>query len=254
MLEVANLEVGYQAAVLRGVGLRVEAGAIATVLGPNGAGKTTLMRAISGLLPLHGGAIRAGEIRVDGRSLRGMRPDAIARAGVSQVMEGRRILADLTVEENLRAGGFGNPEVVGALDDAYRRFPLLGDRRTRQAGVLSGGEQQMLAIARALMSGPELLLLDEPSLGLAPKMVGRVTELIREIKDDGIAVLLVEQNARMALDLADYGYIIEGGRVMVEGSAGELRDDPTVRDIYLGIGPDARHVPGGVGKAHSWPS
>jgi branched-chain amino acid transport system ATP-binding protein len=254
MLEVANLEVGYQAEVLRGVSLKVERGSIAAVLGPNGAGKTTMMRAITGLLSLHGGKIRAGEIRVGGRSLRGLRADAIARAGVSQVMEGRRIFADLSVEENLRAGGFGKRSIAAELERAYGRFPVLLERRTQAAGLLSGGEQQMLAIARALMSRPELLLLDEPSLGLAPKIVGAVKELIREIRDDGVAVLLVEQNARMALELADYGHVIEGGRVVVEGSAEELRQDSTVQDIYLGIGPDARHVPGGIGKAHSWPS
>ncbi len=228
--------------MLRGVSLRVPAGGIVALLGPNGAGKTTTLRAITGLLDFHDGNITKGKVTWDGASLTGERPDAIVRRGVSQVMEGRRILAELTVEENLRAGAYGATaaQVREGLDRFYKRFPILGERRNRAAGYLSGGEQQMLAIARALMMRPRLLLMDEPSLGLAPKIVADVSALIREINAEGTSILLVEQNASLALELCDHGYILENGQVVHEGSAEELSADEDVRAFYLGVGGEAQ--------------
>ncbi len=244
MLEVANLEVVYHGVVLvlRGVSLVVPAGGIVALLGPNGAGKTTTLRAITGLLDFHDGQITKGHISWAGSSIVGRKPDAIVRSGVSQVMEGRRILAELTVEENLRAGAYGAPtvQVREDLERFYARFPILGERRRRAAGYLSGGEQQMLAIARSLMARPKLLLLDEPSLGLAPKVVADVAALIREINAEGTAILLVEQNAALALSLCDHGYILENGQVVHEGTAEALREDEDVQAFYLGVGGEAR--------------
>ena len=208
------------------------------LLGPNGAGKTTTLRAITGLLDIHDGAITKGGVRLDGQALDRLRPDQIVRQGLAQVMEGRRILADLTVEENLLAGAWcAAPQA--AREDLERlcdRFPVLGQRRRRLAGYLSGGEQQMLAIARALMVRPRLLLLDEPSLGLAPRIVEDVARLIREINTQGVAVLLVEQNAALALDLAHHGYVMESGRVVIDGTPDALRADQDVQEFYLGLG------------------
>jgi len=250
MLEVASLEVVYHSVVLvlKGVSLEVPTGSIVALLGPNGAGKTTVLRAITGLLDIHEGSVTKGTIRLGDESLIGKSPDAIVRRGVAQVMEGRRILADLTVEENLRAGAFTavRGEANRDIDGFYERFPVLKERRRQQAGYLSGGEQQMLAIARALVSRPKLLLLDEPSLGLAPKLVAQVADMIREIHDSGVSILLVEQNASMALDLAHHGYVMENGRVVLDGTAEELRGDRDIQEFYLGIGGDAqrsyRHV------------
>ena len=240
MLELANLEVVYHGVVLvlKGVSLAVPQGAVVALLGPNGAGKTTAIRAITGLLDLHEGAITRGHVRVEGRDLAGEAADAIVRAGVGQVMEGRRVLADLSVEENLLAGAWslGRAARKQGLEEAYARFPRLGERRKQAAGYLSGGEQQMVAIARALMSKPRLLLLDEPSLGLAPRIVGEVCDLIRELHRQGLSILLVEQNAALALDLAQHAYILESGRVVKEGEAAALRDDEDVREFYLGAG------------------
>ncbi len=243
LLQVANLEVVYHRVirVLRGVSLEVGAGQVVALLGPNGAGKTTTLRAITGLLDLHDGEQTKGSVAYDGREVSGWSAVARVRAGMAQVMEGRRILADLTVEENLLAGGFTVPrrELQRRIAGFYERFEVLGRRRRQLAGTLSGGEQQVLAIARALVSRPRLLLMDEPSLGLAPRVVGQVAALIREIRGEGVAVLLVEQNARMALDLADRGVIVENGRVVLEGTAEALRDDPDVQAFYLGTGGDA---------------
>ena len=240
MLELANLEVVYHGVVLvlKGVSLTVPEGSVVALLGPNGAGKTTTIRAITGLLDLHEGAITRGHVRVEGRDLAGEPADAIVRAGVGQVMEGRRVLADLSVEENLLAGAWslGRAERRQALQEAYERFPRLGERKKQAAGYLSGGEQQMVAIARALMCRPRLLLLDEPSLGLAPRIVGEVAELIGRLHEQGLSILLVEQNAALALELAQHAYILESGRVVKEGEAAALRDDEDVREFYLGAG------------------
>jgi branched-chain amino acid transport system ATP-binding protein len=239
LLDVANLEVVYHSVVLvlKGVSLRVPERGIVALLGPNGAGKTTTLRAITGLLDVHHGKVMKGRVAFGGTELLGQRPDAIVRGGIAQVMEGRRILADLTVEENLRAGAYARKDDIRLdLEKFYTRFPVLGDRRHKQAGYLSGGEQQMLAISRALIAKPKLLLLDEPSLGLAPKLQQEVAALIAEINADGVAILLVEQNAAMALDLAHHGYILESGKVVLDGSAADLKSDKDIREFYLGLG------------------
>ena len=240
MLTVNNLEVVYHdvVLVLKGVSLTVGRGQIVALLGPNGAGKTTTLRAITGLLGLHEGKITKGDVILEGRSILSDRPNHRVEAGLAQVMEGRRILADLTVEENLRAGAYSQPKAQLAedLDRFYTRFPILAERRQQAAGFLSGGEQQMLAIARALMSRPSLLLLDEPSLGLAPKIVAEVAALIREINAEGVSVLLVEQNATVALSLCDVGYVLEGGQVVLYGDAEELRQNEDIQEFYLGKG------------------
>ncbi len=235
-----NLEVVYHSVVLvlQGVSLHVPEGGIVALLGPNGAGKTTTLRAITGLLPIHEGRVTKGGVQFDQRGITGADAESVVRRGVAQVMEGRRVFADLTVEENLLAGGWASaPAAVREdLQRWYERFPVLGERRRRAAGYLSGGEQQMLAIARALMSRPRLLLLDEPSLGLAPKVVADVAALIREINGEGVSILLVEQNAHVALSLADHAYLMENGRVVLDGSAQELKEDDDVREFYLGVG------------------
>jgi branched-chain amino acid transport system ATP-binding protein len=240
-LSVANLEVVYHQVVLvlRDVSLTVGPGEIVALLGPNGAGKTTTLRALTGLLDIHDGEITKGSASWQGEDLAGQTPDSIVARGIAQVMEGRRILADLTVEENLLAGAWGRRDVREDLERYYTRFPVLGDRRRRAAGYLSGGEQQMLAIARALMARPKLLLLDEPSLGLAPKVVADVANLIREINAEGTAILLVEQNAALALSLCDHGYILENGQVVHEGTAEALQEDEDVQAFYLGVGGEA---------------
>jgi branched-chain amino acid transport system ATP-binding protein len=240
LLAVANLEVVYHSVVLvlKGVSLEVPEGAIVALLGPNGAGKTTTLRAITGLLDIHEGKITKGTIALGGADMTSARPEAVVRGGVAQVMEGRRILGELTVEENLRAGAHTAPraQVRGDMDKLYARFPVLAERRRQQAGYLSGGEQQMLAIARALISRPRLLLLDEPSLGLAPKLVAQVADLIRQINAEGVSILLVEQNAAMALDLASHGYIMENGKVVADGTSEELGQNEDIREFYLGLG------------------
>ncbi len=240
LLEVEGLEVVYHSVmlVLKGVSLRVPERGVVALLGPNGAGKTTTLRAITGLLAIHEGQITKGTVRFAGSSLRGVGPARRVGRGLAQVMEGRRVFADLTVEENLRAGAWGVPasRAQEAIDGFYERFPVLAERRHRLAGYLSGGEQQMLAIARSLVSRPRLLLLDEPSLGLAPRLVGQVARLIGEIRDSGVAVLLVEQNAEVALELADHGYVMESGRIVLDGSPEELRADKDVQEFYLGLG------------------
>ncbi len=244
MLEVEGLEVCYGGAItaLRGVTLEVPDGAVVAVLGSNGAGKSTLMRAISGVLGQHRGRIERGEVRLGERRLNGVRPAEIVRAGVVQVPEGRRIFADLTVEENLRAGAFTRRD-RGARAEARQRvfdlFPILRDRLGQRAGLMSGGEQQMLAIGRALMASPRLLLLDEPSLGLAPLVVGRIGDVIAEINGQGTSVLLVEQNATMALRVAQQACVLELGRVSLAGSAEELSASDDVRNLYLGQGAEA---------------
>jgi branched-chain amino acid transport system ATP-binding protein len=240
LLTVSNLEVVYHSVVLvlKGVSLEVPEGSIVALLGSNGAGKTTTLRAITGLLDIHEGRPTKGTIRLGQRDITHGRPEEVVRLGVAQVMEGRRILGELTVEENLRAGAHTVPraQLREDMDKFYARFPVLRERRHHQAGYLSGGEQQMLAIARALVSRPKLLLLDEPSLGLAPKLVAQVADMIRQINEEGVSVLLVEQNAAMALDLASYGYVMENGKIVADGTAEELRKDEDIREFYLGLG------------------
>lgn len=238
MLKVANLEVVYNSVmlVLKGVSLEVPEGSVVALLGPNGAGKTTLLRSMTGLLDIHNGEITKGGVDWNGDRLNDASADDIVRRGLAQVMEGRRILPDLTVEENLRAGGYTQGELDDEIEGFYERFPILGERRNQSAGYLSGGEQQMLAIARALMSRPKVLLLDEPSLGLAPKIVEQVGDLIRELNEDGMTILLVEQNAALALALADYGYVMENGKIVIDGTAEELSDNKDIQEFYLGMG------------------
>jgi branched-chain amino acid transport system ATP-binding protein len=241
VLRVQNLEVVYDDVmlVLRGVSLEVPPAKIVALLGANGAGKTTLLRAVSGLLDVHDGEITKGSVTLDERPLHRQRPAAVVRRGVSQVMEGRRTFAELTVEENLRLGAHTARGADGeALDRVFTLFPLLAQRRRTIAGYLSGGEQQMLAMGRALMSNPKYLLLDEPSLGLAPRLVEQVRDLIVEINKAGTAVLLVEQNATMALSIAERGYVLETGKVVLDKPAAELLADEDVREFYLGLRPE----------------
>jgi branched-chain amino acid transport system ATP-binding protein len=242
MLLVQNLEVVYDDVmlVLRGVSLSVPPGRIIALLGANGAGKTTLLRALSGLLDVHDGEVTNGSVTLDGRPIHGLRPATVVRRGVSQVMEGRRIFAELTVEENLRLGGHTRPRgVAEALERVFGLFPVLAQRRRSTAGYLSGGEQQMLAMGRAMMSNPRYLLLDEPSLGLAPRLVEQVRDLIVEINKGGTGVLLVEQNATMALSVAEHGYVLETGKVVLDKPAADLLADEDVREFYLGLHADS---------------
>ena len=240
MLEVSNLEVVYNEVilVLRGLSLVVPDGKIVALLGANGAGKTTTLRAITGLLDIHNGVITKGTITYDGERLDQMQPAAIVRSGVTQVMEGRRTFADLTVNENLVCGAYTNRDKA-AIADARQRvfdlFPRLYERRDQVAGYMSGGEQQMLAIGRALMTTPKLLVLDEPSLGLAPKLIEQIRDIIVDINRLGTSVLLIEQNAIMALSIASYGYIMETGKVVMDGDASKLLADDDVKEFYLGL-------------------
>ncbi|MFG2088620.1 MULTISPECIES: ATP-binding cassette domain-containing protein [unclassified Spirillospora] len=240
LLTVEGLDVSYDGAVraLRGVSLQVPRGGVVAVLGGNGAGKTTLLRAVSGSLGSVGGGITAGTVRLDGRDIGGLPTAEIVRAGVAQVPEGRRVFRDLTVEENLRAGGFTAAERVKreALDRVFELFPDLAGRRRQRAGLLSGGQQQMLAIGRGLMSRPRLLLLDEPSLGLAPQLVTQIGEIITEINRQGTAVLLIEQNAVMGLRVAGSAYVLEVGAVAASGPAEVLAGTDEIRSRYLGGG------------------
>ncbi|MGC5584890.1 ABC transporter ATP-binding protein [Ornithinimicrobium sp. W1665] len=240
MLAVHNLEVVYEDVMLavRGASLQVGPDRIVALLGANGAGKTTLLRAITGLLDVHRGRITRGSVSVDGADLDTRRAASVVRAGVGQVMEGRRVFVEFSVEENLRVGAHtvGTRGLAEKLDRIYTMFPVLADRRSSHAGYLSGGEQQMLAIGRALMAQPRYLLLDEPSLGLAPKMVERIRDLIVEINGSGTGVLLIEQNAAMALSIAHHGYVMENGITVMDGPAEKLRADADIQEFYLGLG------------------
>ncbi|WP_366927618.1 ABC transporter ATP-binding protein [Aeromicrobium sp.] len=243
MLQIRDLVVTYGGAVqaLRGVNLTVDEGSVVALLGSNGAGKSTLLRALSGTLRLHRGRVERGEILYRGENLKGRDPARCVSSGLVQVPEGRRIFTRLTVEENLRAGGLSVRERGGRSADyqrIYDMFPILAERRSQRAGLLSGGEQQMLAIGRGLMSRPSLLLLDEPSLGLAPRIIGQIGEVIREINRQGTSVLLVEQNATMALRAADTAFVLDVGRVSLSGSADELAQSDAVQRLYLGHGTD----------------
>jgi len=245
ILSVDRIEVAYDDVVLalRGVSLVVPTGAVVALLGANGAGKTTVLRAVSGLLGIHRGTITKGTVALDGRAVTGADPASLVRRGMAQVMEGRRIFAELTVEENLRAGAF---TVRGKLAraEAHQRvmdlFPLLASRRRQVAGYLSGGEQQMVAIGRALMQSPRLLLLDEPSLGLAPLVVEQIAGIVRTVNGEGTSVLLVEQHATMALSVAHHGYVLENGTVVKQGPADQLSADRDIQEFYLGVGEAGR--------------
>jgi branched-chain amino acid transport system ATP-binding protein len=240
MLEVANLEVVYNdvVLVLRGLSIEVRDGQIVALLGANGAGKTTCLRAITGLLDIHEGDVTKGSVTWNGERVDDKGASSIVKAGISQVMEGRRVFAEMSIDDNLRTGSVTNKSSAG-VTEAYDRvmdmFPSLAKRRKDSAGYLSGGEQQMLAIGRALMANPKLMILDEPSLGLAPMLVQQIRDIIVEIKEQGTSVLLIEQNARMALSIADYGYIMETGKVVMDGDPSKLLGDEDVQEFYLGL-------------------
>ncbi|ABO68271.1 MULTISPECIES: ABC transporter ATP-binding protein [Geobacillus] len=233
MLKVEQIDVFYgNIHALKGVSLEVNSGEIVTLIGANGAGKTTLLKTISGLLkPKH------GDIVYEGASIAGKAAQTIVKQGISHVPEGRRVFANMTVEENLELGAFLRKDKEGIQQDfakVFELFPRLEERRKQLAGTLSGGEQQMLAIGRALMARPKLLLLDEPSMGLAPLLVKTIFRIIEEINQSGTTILLVEQNAHMALSIADRAYVIESGRVVLSGTASELQASEQVKQAYLG--------------------
>ena len=241
MLEIANLEVVYNEVilVLRGLSIQVPDGQIVALLGSNGAGKTTTARAITGLLDVHEGKTTKGSVTWNGQEITDNLPAKIVEGGISQVMEGRRIFAELTVDENLSCGAFTNRANMNAnYDRVMELFPRLKERNTQVAGYLSGGEQQMLAIARALMAEPKLLILDEPSLGLAPMLIEQIRDIIVDINKQGVSVLLIEQNAMMALSIADFGYVMESGKVVMDGPAQKLLNDEDVQEFYLGLHTD----------------
>jgi branched-chain amino acid transport system ATP-binding protein len=240
MLEVANLEVVYNdvVLVLRGLSIEVRDGQIVALLGANGAGKTTCLRAITGLLDIHEGDITKGSITWNDQRINDKDASSIVKAGISQVMEGRRVFAEMSIDDNLKTGAATNKNSA-SVKQAYERvmdmFPSLAKRRKDAAGYLSGGEQQMLAIGRALMADPKLMILDEPSLGLAPMLVSQIRDIIVEINEQGTSVLLIEQNARMALSIANYGYIMETGKVVMDGDPSKLLGDEDVQEFYLGL-------------------
>ena len=245
ILSVENLEVVYNEVilVLRGISLNISEGEIVALLGANGAGKTTLLRSITGLLDIHRGRITKGSVTFLGQKTNRDDPSKLVRAGLSQVMEGRRIFAELTVEENLRAGAYtvtSRQKISEAHDRVVSLFPVLASRSRSTAGYLSGGEQQMLAIGRALMTSPKLLVLDEPSLGLAPLLVQQIRDIIETVNKQGTSVLLVEQNATMALSIANRGYVLENGRIVREGLSNELLQDDDIKEFYLGVGETGR--------------
>jgi branched-chain amino acid transport system ATP-binding protein len=239
MLQVKNVEVVYNDViqVLRGVSLDVPRGSIVALLGANGAGKTTLLRALTGLLDVHDGRITKGQVLLDETPISGWNAPRIVGAGVGQVLEGRRVFSEFTVEDNLRVGGHTRSGgLAEGIEEVYELFPVLRERRRRTAGYLSGGEQQMLAMGRALVAQPTYLLLDEPSLGLAPRIVQQIKEIVVEINSRGTTVLLVEQNATMALSIAQHGYVMEHGKIVMDKPAADLLQDDDIRDFYLGRG------------------
>ncbi len=241
MLRLNNVEVTYSDViqVLRGVSLEVPDGGVVTVLGANGAGKTTVLKAISGLLHTQQGKVTRGSIEFNGERIDHLRADEIVRLGIVQVLEGHRLFSHLTVEENLHTGALvrvGGPEIREDVDRIYHYFPRLAALRHKTSGYLSGGEQQMLVIGRGLMARPKLMLLDEPSLGLAPLLVQEIFRVVEQInQEEGVSILLVEQNARVALDVADHGYVMETGRIVLDGAASQLADNEDVKEFYLGL-------------------
>jgi len=235
LLTVSNVETYYGPIMaLRGVSFTVPAGAIVTILGANGAGKTTILKTVSGVMDP-----QKGTVTLEGRPIHGLDPDRVARLGLSHVPEGREVFPLLTVRENLRMGAYSRRDADGVARDlemVSEYFPVLAARATQYAGSLSGGEQQMLAIARALMARPKVMLLDEPSLGLAPKLVKDIFEIIRRInRERGVTVLVVEQNANVALHTADYGYVLELGRIVMEDTCERLLEKDDIREFYLGL-------------------
>jgi branched-chain amino acid transport system ATP-binding protein len=241
MLQLTDVSVVYDGAilVLKGVSLTADTGRITAVLGANGAGKTTTLKAISGLLYDERGEITHGSITLDGELLNGRHAHEVVARGVVQVFEGRRVFANLTVEENLMVGAHTRPsreQARGTMEQVFDLFPRLRERHRQDAGYLSGGEQQMLAIGRALMSEPRVILLDEPSLGLAPQIIADIFRVILRLKQErNLTVLLVEQNASIALEVADDAYVMETGRIVLQGPAATLRENPEVRELYLGV-------------------
>jgi branched-chain amino acid transport system ATP-binding protein len=242
MLKVNNIEVTYHGVilVLRGVSLEVSDGKIISLLGANGAGKSTTLKAISGLLKTEVGRVSRGSIQFDGQSIEREDPEEIAKMGIIQVMEGRRILEHLTVEDELLAAGYivrNRFNLSKELDRVYHYFPKLKELRNHTSGYCSGGEQQMLVIGRALMSHPKLVLLDEPSLGLAPMLVEEIFGIVKAInEEEKVSILIVEQNAVAALDVAEYGYIMENGRMVLDGTSKQLKENEDVKEFYLGFG------------------
>lgn len=232
MLKITGIETFYgKIQALKGVSLEVEQGKVVTILGANGAGKTTTMKTISGLLKP-----KRGTIEFLGEDITGLRPDQLLRKGIALVPEGRAILSSMTVLENLEMGAYhrNDKDIKKDIEEVMARFPILKERIEQLGGTLSGGQQQMLAIARALLSKPKLLLLDEPSMGLAPLIVADIFKMIREIKENGTTVLLVEQNAKQALKVADYGYVMETGKIIINGQAADLLEDTRIVEAYLG--------------------
>lgn len=236
MLQITNLSAYYdRISALRRVSIHVREGEIVCLIGANGAGKSTLLNVISGIVPAS-----EGEIKFDGKSIKNLRPDKIVKRGIVQVPEGRQIFPDMTVQENLELGAYlrfkrrEKEEILDTMEKVLEKFPVLAQRKNQHAGTLSGGEQQMLAIGRALMSAPKILLLDEPSMGLAPIIVEQIFDIIRSLRDEGVTILLVEQNARSALSIADRGYVLETGTVILEGLSSELVEDEEVKRAYLG--------------------
>tara|TARA_R110002124_G_scaffold93072_4_gene236420 strand:- start:10598 stop:11437 length:840 start_codon:yes stop_codon:yes gene_type:complete len=246
-LVVNNIEVIYDHVilVLKGVSLEVPEGGIVALLGANGAGKTTTLKAISNLLGAERGEVTKGEILFRGERVDSLTPNELVKRGVIQVMEGRHCFEHLTVEDNLMTGAYtrrdGAAAVAESLEKVYHYFPRLKERRTSQAGYTSGGEQQMTAIGRALMANPNTILLDEPSMGLAPQLVEEIFEIVKALNEkEGVSILLAEQNTMIALKYADYGYILENGRVVMDGDAAGLRENPDVKEFYLGLAGEGR--------------
>ncbi len=247
ILSVNNIEVIYNHVilVLKGVSLVVPRGGIVAILGANGAGKTTTLKAVSNLLHAERGEVTKGSIDFDGTKVEGLTPNELVRRGCIQVMEGRHCFGHLTIQENLLTGAFtrrdGNAAIKQDLEMVYNYFPRLRERRTSQAGYTSGGEQQMTAIGRALMSRPKMILLDEPSMGLAPQLQEEIFEIVKRLNEqEGVSFLLAEQNTNIALRYATYGYILESGRVVLDGAAADLRENEDVKEFYLGVGGEGR--------------
>jgi len=240
MLELVNVEVRYHEVILviRGISLEVQQGQIVSLLGANGAGKTTILKAISGILHHEDGKVSEGFVKFEGKRIDRLESYAIAEAGILHVMEGRRIFEHLSVEENLLTGAImhGNVRTHSDLEKVYTYFPKLATVRKRTSGYLSGGEQQMVVIGRALMGQPKLFLLDEPSLGLAPLLIKEIFDILKTInRDEGISMLLVEQNARIALDSSNYGYVLENGRIVLDGLSDKLKQNEDIKEFYLGL-------------------